>query len=146
CCGNLAEAEVMIDAGVHNVLATREIVSPEQIARVAQLAKRSAALSVLTTVISRPNRTRVTTDAGRKKQSQDVGLPEAREVERLRLVDLNEEHALLDLIDDAYDLRVGDKIEIVPCNGGTTINLYDQMYGMRGDQVETIFDVTARGT
>ena len=53
---------------------------------------------------------------------------------------------LLDLIDNAYDLRVGDKIEIVPCNGGTTINLYDQMYGMRGDQVETIFDVTARGT
>ena len=106
----------------------------------------AVALSVLTTVISRPNRTRVTTDAGKKKLSEDVGLPEARHSERLRLVDLNEEHALLDLIDDAHEVRVGDKIEIVPCNGGTTINLYDQMYGMRGDHLETIFDITARGT
>ena len=64
----------------------------------------------------------------------------------LKRAELETSCLLLDLIDDAYDLRVGDKIEIGPCNGGTTINLYDQMCGMRGERVETIFDVTARGT
>jgi D-serine deaminase-like pyridoxal phosphate-dependent protein len=42
CCGNLAEAEVMIGAGIDDVLVTKEIVQPAQIARVAALAGRSA--------------------------------------------------------------------------------------------------------
>jgi D-serine deaminase-like pyridoxal phosphate-dependent protein len=42
CCGNLAEAEIMIDAGIDDVLITKEIVRPDQIARVADLAGRSA--------------------------------------------------------------------------------------------------------
>ena len=42
CCGNLAEAEVMIEAGIDDVLVTKEIVRPAQIARVAVLANRSA--------------------------------------------------------------------------------------------------------
>jgi D-serine deaminase-like pyridoxal phosphate-dependent protein len=42
CCGNLADAELMIEAGIDDVLITREIVQPAQIARVAELAGRSA--------------------------------------------------------------------------------------------------------
>ena len=42
CCGNLAEAESMIEAGIDDVLITKEIVLPAQIARVAALAGRSA--------------------------------------------------------------------------------------------------------
>jgi D-serine deaminase-like pyridoxal phosphate-dependent protein len=42
CCGNLAEAEIMIDAGIDDVLITKEIVRPDQLARVAELAGRSA--------------------------------------------------------------------------------------------------------
>src|SRR5215212_5257193 len=42
CCGNLAEAELMIEAGIDDVLITKEIVQPAQIARVAALAGRSA--------------------------------------------------------------------------------------------------------
>jgi len=103
------------------------------------------ALSVLTTVISRPNRTRITTDAGKKKLSEDVGLPEAKDA-HVQLVALNEEHGLLDLLDASREVRVGDQLEIVPCNGGTTINLYDEMLGMRGDCVEAVFEIAARGT
>ncbi len=39
CCGNLDEAEVMIAAGIRNVLVTKEIVLRDQIARVAGLAR-----------------------------------------------------------------------------------------------------------
>ncbi len=103
------------------------------------------ALSVLATVISRPNRTRITTDAGKKKLSEDVGLPEAKDA-HLQLVALNEEHGLLDLLDESREVRVGDQLEIIPCNGGTTINLYDEMIAMRGERVENIFEIAARGT
>lgn len=42
CCGNLAEAEVMIAAGIDDILITKQIVQPAQIARVAAMAGRSA--------------------------------------------------------------------------------------------------------
>src|SRR5690349_9292829 len=41
CCGSLAEAEAMIDAGIDNVLVTREIAHPAQFARAARLAGQS---------------------------------------------------------------------------------------------------------
>ena len=104
------------------------------------------ALTVLTTVISRPSRERVTTDAGKKKLTEDSGLPTARDSNDLRLLALNEEHGILELTDLTRDYRVGDKLEIIPSHGCTTFNLYDQVYGMRNDLVETIWDIAGRGT
>lgn len=103
------------------------------------------ALSVLTTVVSRPNATRVTTDVGQKKMSSDAGLPLVKTMEGLRCVALNEEHCILERETNSVDVRVGDKLELIPFHGGTTINLYDQMYGVRGTQIETIFEIAARG-
>src|SRR5712692_5685 len=47
CCGNLDEAEVMIAAGIRDVLVTKEIVQPAQIARVAGLARHSDIIVVV---------------------------------------------------------------------------------------------------
>lgn len=103
------------------------------------------ALSVLTTVISRPKQTRVTIDAGQKKLSSDAGLPRVKNCDGVRLVALNEEHGILEAVDSASSLHVGDPLEIIPSHGGTTINLYEKMYGVRGEKVETVFEILGRG-
>jgi D-serine deaminase-like pyridoxal phosphate-dependent protein len=103
-------------------------------------------LGVLTTVISRPRPTAVTTDVGSKKLTQDAGLPVAKESASLKLVALNEHHGLLEIIGDRRRVQVGDKLEIVPSHGCTTFNLYDEVYAMRGDRCEAIWEVAARGT
>lgn len=102
------------------------------------------ALSVLTTVVSRPNTTRVTTDAGHKKLSSEAGLPQPRDADGLTLTALNEEHGLLDL-GAGRRVRVGDKLEILPSQAGTTINLYDYVYGIRGEHVAAVWPIAARG-
>jgi len=98
------------------------------------------AISVLTTVISRPNRTRVTTDAGQKNLTQDEGLPKVKNRDDVRVIALNEEHGILEATGEK-EIRVGDKIEIIPSHGGTTINMYSQMYGMRGERVEDVLEI-----
>lgn len=103
------------------------------------------ALSVLTTVISRPSAKRSTIDAGQKKLSSDVGLPLVKNCDGVRLVALNEEHGILDATGSAQSLRVGDQVEVIPSHGGTTINLYEKMYGVRGERVEAVFEVSGRG-
>jgi len=103
------------------------------------------ALSVLTTVVSRPTPTRVTTDVGQKKMSSDAGLPLVKNVMGLRCVALNEEHCILEREETAADVRVGSKLELIPFHGGTTINLYDRMYGVRGTDIETEFEIAGRG-
>lgn len=103
------------------------------------------ALSVLTTVISRPNARRVTIDAGQKKLSSDAGLPLVKNRDGERLMALNEEHGILDAYQSAQSLRVGDQIEVLPSHGGTTITLYDKLYGVRGERVETVFEIKGQG-
>jgi D-serine deaminase-like pyridoxal phosphate-dependent protein len=103
------------------------------------------ALSVLTTVVSRPNATRVTTDVGQKKISSDAGLPLVKHEPGLRCVALNEEHCILERATGAREYCVGEKIELIPFHGGTTINLYDRMYGMRGETVTQEFEIAGRG-
>jgi D-serine deaminase-like pyridoxal phosphate-dependent protein len=76
------------------------------------------ALSVLTTVVSRPTATRAVIDAGTKTLSSDgsfqdgawgvvVGRPE------LRLVRLTEEHGILQ-VPDASDLPIGTHLRVIP--------------------------------
>jgi 3-hydroxy-D-aspartate aldolase len=98
------------------------------------------AVSVLTTVISRPSKARVTTDAGQKNLSQDAGKPLVKARGEVRFIALNEEHGLLESSGEK-EIRVGEKIELIPSHGGTTINMYSQMYGMRDERVEDVWEI-----
>lgn len=103
------------------------------------------AISVLTTVVSRPLPQVVTTDVGQKKMASDAGLPLVKNEKGIHCEGLNEEHCILLRDATAREVRVGEKLELIPFHGGTTINLYDCMYAMRGEQVESIFEISARG-
>ncbi len=102
------------------------------------------ALTVLTTVISRPEKTRAVTDAGKKSLSVDEGLPVCRD-KGISLFTLNEEHGHLRIDDPDNELSVGDKIEIIPSHGCTTIPLYDLYFIIRNDHVESVAEIYARG-
>ncbi len=104
-----------------------------------------SALSLLATVISVPNVGRAIIDAGMKTISVDNGLPEIISPSGTRLVALHEEHGILEVDPNRAHLHIGDRVEIIPSHVCTTVNLHEAYYAMRGDQVEAVWDIPARG-
>jgi D-serine deaminase-like pyridoxal phosphate-dependent protein len=103
------------------------------------------ALTVLTTVMSRPTEDRAIADAGMKTVTKDSGLPEVKDVSGLEVFHLSEEHGKLDLSNYDADLKPGDRLELIPSHGCTTINLHDRFYGIRDGRLEAIWDIAGRG-
>jgi D-serine deaminase-like pyridoxal phosphate-dependent protein len=103
------------------------------------------ALTVLTTVISRPSKDTAIIDAGMKTVTKESGLPAVKDVNGAELIHLSEEHGKLDLSGSSADLRPGDKLELIPSHGCTTINLHDKFYGIRDGRLEVIWDIAGRG-
>ena len=100
------------------------------------------AVTVLATVISRPEPGRAVFDAGKKSLSTDEGLPVCTD-EGIAVARLNEEHGHLSV--ERPTLRPGDKIEIIPRHGCTTIPLFDRYFVIRDDRVESVAEMYARG-
>jgi D-serine deaminase-like pyridoxal phosphate-dependent protein len=103
------------------------------------------ALTVLTTVISRPTPDRAIVDIGRKSISNDMGMPEPFNLKGATLESLSEEHGKLKVEGDARQLRSGDKIEILPSHGDTTINIHSHYFAMRKGKLEAIWEIGGRG-
>jgi D-serine deaminase-like pyridoxal phosphate-dependent protein len=103
------------------------------------------ALTVLATVTSRPTPDRVVFDAGRKAMQREVVVPEPKGVKVAGPVRLSAEHGVLQLAESASDLRVGEKLELIVGYGDTTVCLHDELVGTRGDVVEVVWPVLARG-
>ncbi len=101
------------------------------------------AVTVLTTVISRPEKTRVIIDAGKKSISCDEGMSSFTR-QGLTLHILNEEHGHVRIDNPDTDLSVGDKLEIIPSHGCTTIPIYDHYILIRNNHVESIEPIQAR--
>jgi len=94
----------------------------------------SNALTILSTVISRPTPTRAVVDAGLKSLSTDSGMPEPRELPGVHYRPGGDEHGILTWGDGAAVdtfLEVGDRIEFIPSHINTTINLHDYYYAYR---------------
>ncbi len=107
------------------------------------------ALYVLTTVVSRPTAERAILDAGSKALSEhpsaqnDYGL--ILEYPQARLTRLSEEHGWVDLRACANRPPIGERVRIVPNHVCTAVNLFDHVFGVRGDEVEVMWPVAARG-
>ncbi len=101
------------------------------------------ALTVLSTVTSRPAPTTVTTDAGKKAMSIDVSPPRPVGLEAVS-VGLSAEHGTARL-KEPCGLRVGDKLEWIVGYGDTTVHLHDEAYGIRNGRVECVWAVAGRG-
>lgn len=101
-------------------------------------------LSIYVTIISKSSSEKYILDAGMKAISQDNGLPAVKGNPDWKITSVNEEHAYLHT-PGGSQLNIGDKIELIPSHCCTTINLHDRYYALRDDQIEAVWEITARG-
>src|SRR5579884_107830 len=104
------------------------------------------ALTVLATVISRPEPYKAIVDAGLKAFSTDKPFPpESKNLPGLLYGFAGDEHGRLDFSSAACELKVGDRLEFVIPHCDPTVNLYDRLYCVRGEKVEEVWKISARG-
>jgi D-serine deaminase-like pyridoxal phosphate-dependent protein len=103
------------------------------------------ALTIISTVVSRPAPDRAICDAGRKTMSDQMMMPQVASVSGARLYFLSAEHSTMEVAGQAAELEVGDRVEIIPGYSDTTMFLHDRIYGVRNDQVELVWPILARG-
>ena len=103
------------------------------------------ALSILTTVVSRPTPTRVICDAGWKTMAQQPALPAPRDLGEVKGVKLSAEHVTIELAASNAVPTVGSCVEFVAGYSDATVFLHDCLYGTRRGQVETIWPILGRG-
>ena len=104
------------------------------------------ALTVLTTVTSRPSPEQVITDAGLKSLTPEHGFPPVKNRPDLECHALSEEHGRLKTVaGPCTDLQPGDLLEFIPGHGCTTINLHARLYAVRDGRLAAIWEVAGRG-
>jgi D-serine deaminase-like pyridoxal phosphate-dependent protein len=103
-------------------------------------------LTVLTTVVSKPSDTAAVVDGGLKAFSTDKPLlPEAKGIQGIAYAWGGDEHGRLNLAKATAPVNVGDRIEFIIPHCDPSVNLYDRIFGLRGDSVESVWPVAARG-
>lgn len=102
-------------------------------------------LTVLATVISRNHPRMATVDAGFKAFATDRPFgPVLKGITGVTYRFGGDEHGMLELEDPSREIRLGDRLEFVIPHCDPTVNLHDQIYGLRGDRVEAVWPI-ARG-
>lgn len=106
------------------------------------------AVTVFSTVISKPSSDRLIIDAGSKTIAREPvrveGLGYIKGHEELVITSLSEEHGTVEIRGET-DLQVGDVIEIIPNHICPVINLTDEILGFRDGRLVESIPVLARG-
>jgi D-serine deaminase-like pyridoxal phosphate-dependent protein len=102
-------------------------------------------LYVLAMVMSTPAPERAIVDAGLKALAFDSGMPLVHAAHGLDYVKAADEHGVLAVDTARAAPALGDRVWLIPGHCDPTVNLYDWIVGMRGDHVECVWPVAARG-
>jgi D-serine deaminase-like pyridoxal phosphate-dependent protein len=110
------------------------------------------AVSILATVVSTARKGHLIIDGGSKTFSSDrlVGSAElsfGRIVESPESVfhNMNEEHGYVDVRRAGREFSIGDRVHVIPNHVCVAVNLHEQVYGVRKDNVELVWKVEGRG-
>jgi D-serine deaminase-like pyridoxal phosphate-dependent protein len=107
------------------------------------------AMRVHATVVSRPHDGRAVLDCGTKVLTSDqYGMPgygHVLEYPEAAITGLSEEHGVVDLSQCPERPRIGEVVHVVPNHCCVVSNMMDELVGVRGDQVELVWPVAARG-
>jgi D-serine deaminase-like pyridoxal phosphate-dependent protein len=103
------------------------------------------ALTVLTTVTSRPNSTRIIVDAGRKALPPDIATPQPLGLPPVKLMKFSAEHTTLELDAPSETPKIGDRVEFIVGYSDLTVFLHEEIIGHRKGEIEAIWRVAARG-
>lgn len=104
-------------------------------------------LFIVSTVMSVAPAGRVVLDAGLKSMAVDSGLPTiAGEAGAgLRYLAANDEHGIVESGDGGALPDLGEQLLLIPGHCDPTLNLYEELVGIRGGRVECVWPVAARG-
>ncbi len=102
------------------------------------------ALFVRTAVLSHTLAIRAVVDAGLKASAVDSGMPTIWQRPDLKYIKAADDHGVLEVLAGAA-LALGDVLMLVPGHCDPTVNLYDELVCIRGDHVEALWPVAARG-
>ncbi len=104
------------------------------------------ALTVLTTVLNAQYEGRATTDAGAKANTINRPWPIVAGETGMSYTSGSDEFGTIRYEENASrTYRVGDKLELIVSHCDPVVNLYDQLYGVRGDRVEVVWPIAGRG-
>jgi D-serine deaminase-like pyridoxal phosphate-dependent protein len=103
------------------------------------------ALTVLTTVVSRPAYDRAVLDAGRKAVTAEFHPPLIKDWSDAKVVRQSAEHIVLELGPNSRELRIRDQVELIVGYSDLTTMLHDEYLCFAGDRVEAVWPITARG-
>jgi D-serine deaminase-like pyridoxal phosphate-dependent protein len=103
------------------------------------------ALTVVTTVVSRSPGLAIV-DGGYKAFATDRPFtPRPVGLDGVSYAWAGDEHGRLDLSHAEREVKLGDRIEFIPPHVDPTVNLFDSIYALRGDRVEAVWAIAARG-
>lgn len=105
------------------------------------------ALRVIVTVISAPTPERVIIDGGSKTFSSDMGFPMGYILEypEAQIYQMSEEHGFVDVTRCSPKPEIGERLTVIPNHACGTINMHDELIGLRGQIVEARWEIAARG-
>lgn len=107
------------------------------------------AMTVRTTVVSRPTEKRAILDAGSKvmtyEQHNAKGFGRIVEYPDAEITGFSEEHGSVDLARSADKPRVGAVVSVIPNHCCVVTNMMDQVYAARSGRIEAVWPVAARG-
>jgi D-serine deaminase-like pyridoxal phosphate-dependent protein len=110
------------------------------------------AAAIHATVVSTARPGHMIIDGGSKTFSSDrlstgaeVTFGHIVEAPGARFHKMNEEHGYVDLTHADAEFRPGDRVRVIPNHICVAVNLHEQVYGVRGDTVEEVWRVDARG-
>ena len=110
------------------------------------------AATLLVTVVSTPRPGFAIVDGGSKTFTSD-GVPFAADATHGRVIEapearfykMNEEHGYLDVSACGRTFQIGDRLRIIPNHVCVAVNMHEKMVGVRGETVEAVWPVKARG-
>jgi D-serine deaminase-like pyridoxal phosphate-dependent protein len=115
-------------------------------------AMEDCAAAILATVVSVARPGHMILDGGSKTFSSDRPVNSAEvtfghvvEAPAARFHKMNEEHGFVELAGVEREFGVGDRVHVIPNHICVAVNLHERAYGVRGDRVEEIWNVDARG-
>lgn len=103
-------------------------------------------LTIMTTVLNDQYEGRATTDAGAKACTINQPWPIVKGESDMSYRSGSDEFGTILYGDQpSRNYKVGDKLEVIVSHCDPVVNLYDQMYAIRGDRVEAVWPISARG-
>lgn len=103
------------------------------------------ALTILTTVLNDQYAGRATTDAGAKACTINKPWPIVKGETGMQYRSGSDEFGTVIYEDPSRTYQVGDKLEVIVSHCDPVVNLYDELYAIRGERVEAVWKIAGRG-